>query len=388
MIARGYSVTISAVSNEEKQRVWDAYHDRKPVRVPLRFTTNQRLYILDPTLNTEGHSFADALAEPAVHLETMLAYQRYLRTDFNRYCDSPTGIPEEWEAPLNIQNVCDAGYFGAEVYCKPGQVPATDPILTEDTRESIFDIDIDHPLANPFVRHWTEFRDQMAQIAKGMTFEGRPVRVPAWVPAGTSGVVTTACDLRGTDFLIDLGDDGDYSDRLLDFLTEAAIKRRHAFWDHYGDEVDRSVISLADDSIAMLSPQMYVERVLPLHRRHYDAAGNDAPRSIHLCGDATHLFPIIHKELNVTSFDTGFPVDFAKLRAELGPDVEISGGVEVPLIMNGTADQVYERSKEILLSGIKEGGRFIFQEGNNLPPCAPVANLATMYEACREFGRY
>ena len=379
---------IPDISNEEKDQVWQAYRAGKPVRVPLRFSTNQRLHILDPALNTQGYTFADALADPKVHLESMLAYHRYLRTQFNRYCDAPIGLPEVWEVGLNIHNVYDAGYFGAEVYCKPGQVPATDPILTDDMRDAVFEVDIKRPLENPFVTKWTAFRDEMARIADGMTFEGRPVRVGLWTIEGTDGPMTVACNLRGTEFLVDMVERPEYADRLMAFLTDAAIIRRQAFRDHYRDRLDQSGNGMADDSIAMLSPEMYADRVLPLHRSYYDAAGTDAPRSIHLCGDATHLFLMIHEELNVTSFDTGFPVDFGDLRRKLGPDVEISGGVEVPLIMNGTPDDVFERSKAILTSGIKEGGRFIFQEGNNLPPCAPVANLAAMYEACLEFGRY
>jgi hypothetical protein len=35
-----------------------------------------------------------------------------------------------------------------------------------------------------------------------------------------------------------------------------------------------------------------------------------------------------------------------------------------------------------------DGGRFILQEANNLPPCVPLANLAAVYETCLEYGQY
>jgi hypothetical protein len=44
--------------------------------------------------------------------------------------------------------------------------------------------------------------------------------------------------------------------------------------------------------------------------------------------------------------------------------------------------------RRILESGIMEGGRFILQEGNNLPPCVPLENLEAVYATCQEFGRY
>jgi uroporphyrinogen-III decarboxylase len=62
--------------------------------------------------------------------------------------------------------------------------------------------------------------------------------------------------------------------------------------------------------------------------------------------------------------------------------------VEIGTLTNGTPEQVYQRSREILTSGIMEGGRFIFREGNNLPPNVPWCNLAAMYKAVQDIGRY
>ncbi len=69
-------------------------------------------------------------------------------------------------------------------------------------------------------------------------------------------------------------------------------------------------------------------------------------------------------------------------------DVEIFGGVEGPTLLGGTPQQVYERAREILQSGITEGGRFVLRDANNLPPNVPWANLAAMYKAAFDFGVY
>jgi uroporphyrinogen-III decarboxylase len=111
-------------------------------------------------------------------------------------------------------------------------------------------------------------------------------------------------------------------------------------------------------------------------------------RSIHLCGDATRHFPVINKELGVTSFDSGFPVDFGKLRQAIGPAVEIKGGPPVMILREGTPAACARETRRILESGIMSGGRFILREGNNLPPCVPVANLEAVYAACQEYGQY
>jgi len=55
-------------------------------------------------------------------------------------------------------------------------------------------------------------------------------------------------------------------------------------------------------------------------------------------------------------------------RRILGDDVEIYGGVEAGILLNSTSKQVYQRTKEILQSGIMEGGRFVLRDANNLPP--------------------
>jgi len=183
-------------------------------------------------------------------------------------------------------------------------------------------------------------------------------------------------------------EDPEYAVRLMDFIQRGAEIRNRVL----AAEAQQNAFTppsgfLADDSIQLISPEMYKELILPLHRRWYDLAG-EGPHSMHLCGDATRHFPTIHEELNVCSFDTGFPVDHGALRKALGPDVEIIGGPEVSLLLTGTAEEVYQRTKDILQSGVMEGGRFILREANNLPPCCPQENLAAMYRCCLENGNY
>jgi len=68
--------------------------------------------------------------------------------------------------------------------------------------------------------------------------------------------------------------------------------------------------------------------------------------------------------------------------------VEILGGPSVVLLAGATPDQVRAEVSRILGSGITQGGRFVLREGNNMPPEVPMANIAAMYEAGKEYGRY
>ncbi|OQB35264.1 MAG: methylcobalamin:coenzyme M methyltransferase [Candidatus Hydrogenedentes bacterium ADurb.Bin179] len=217
--------------------------------------------------------------------------------------------------------------------------------------------------------------------AQGWTFLGRPVE-PARIVSfmHTDGPFTTAAALRGPAALcIDLLLDPEYVHELLDYITDASIARMQAWRALLGHPPEIPDWIAADDSVEMLSVDQYREFVLPRHRRLYDTFSPGVPRGIHLCGNAQRLFPIIRDELNVATFDTGFPVDFTRFRKEMGKEVLISGGPRAPLFVEEDPTPLLQETERILRSGILEGGRFILQEGNNLPPRAPLGHCEAFY---------
>lgn len=377
----------AAPSDADKAAIWQAYHQGTPRRVPLRLNTNPRVIHFNPEWNPDGITFEQAATDPRAHVEIALRHQLYQRVVLNHYTDSPTSLPATWEIGLHLQNVAEAACLGAPVRYPAGQVPTNVECLDEAHKHDIFAVDIEHPLSGAYCQANLRFWQAMVDYCRDLKFLGRPVRVGPWAIGGTDGPVTIACNLRGTDFLLDLADDPEYADRLLTFLTRAAIVRRQAFWDHWGDRMGHWN-GMADDACAMLSTTMYRERILPHHQRYLAAGDASSPRGMHLCGAATHLMPVMATELGIKNFDTGFPVDHGLLRQALGPAVEISGGPEVAILLDATPNRVYERTRAILQSGVMTGGRFILQEANNLPPCVPLVNLAALYAACQEFGRY
>jgi len=373
-------------SNEDKRAIWEAYRRGQPARVPVLLATNPRIILLDPTLNSEGYSFEQYFQDASVMLAVQLKHALHRVQVLNHFTDDPTGYPDVWRVGVDRQNIYEAAFLGAPIIYRDGQVPDTRPILDDARKEIIFDLDIEHPLEMPFFRQSLELCARMKELAGQMTFHDRPVQVNDYAPTGTDGPLTVSMNLRGQGMMLDLLADPDYASRLMGFVTQAAINRVNALRRYWGN--DQLAAGLADDSIQLISTSLYREMVMPHHRRFYDTFVADRPRSIHLCGDATRHFRVLSEELNIKSFDTGFPVNFARLRQELGPDVEILGGPPVSLLLQGTPEQVYEASKTILLSGIKEGGRFVLREGNNLPPRVPLQNLEAMYRAALDYGGY
>ena len=125
------------------------------------------------------------------------------------------------------------------------------------------------------------------------------------------------------------------------------------------------------------------------HKRMIEELGDGVhSNAVHLCGDSSRHFVTIRDELNVKSFDTGYPIDHAKMAEALGPDVRINGGPHVELLRLASAPAVKAECRRILESVKPFTRRFVLREGNNLPPGVPLENLWAMYEAAEEYGAY
>lgn len=375
--------------NEEVKAVWDAYRAGKPIRVPVVFGVNVRYYFFSPWLNPKGLTFQEYTEDPDLMLETQLEFQHYVR--HNLLSDAEMGMPSEaWPGVhIDLQNYYEAAWFGCPVHYREGQVPDTSPILADDNKRMLFDAGIPDPFTGGIMAKNARFYEHLLERVKDYTFMGLPV---GWVlpsGCGTDGPFTAAANLRGaTEICLDIYEDPDYVRELLDFITEATIARIKAWRERLGHDMKPQVWGFADDSIQLLSTQTYREFVLPCHKRLLLELAGNGPHSIHLCGDATHQFKTIRDELNVNCFDTGYPVDFAWLREELGPDVHINGGPTVGFLLRATPAEVRDEVRRILSTGITEGGKFVLREANNVSPGIPEEKIAAMYHAAKEFGKY
>ena len=374
-------------TDTEKRAVWDAYNARRPHRPPVILAVNNRVCLLSRELNAPGLRYREVFTDPEAMLTAQLWHEYVVRMRHHHFCDYETAIPEVWTVGAHFQNVYEAAFFGATVAFREHEVPDTTPPYAGAAKDRVFDVDIRRPAEGGFFRQGIDMTEAMRVLARERTFLGRPIRVQPYLPVGTDGPLTVAMNIRGPEILTDMMEDPAYAHRLFAHIVEAAIIREREMRRYWGIPRDQSEgVGLADDSIALIGSSQYREMVLPHHRRYYEVLDPEGRRrrSMHLCGDAQRHFRVIRDELGVSSFDTGFPLDFRRARAELGPEVEILGGVEVGMLLGGRPQQVHRRAREILDSGILEGGAFILREANNLPPSVPWENLAAMYRAARE----
>lgn len=374
--------------NEEAKQVWDAYRTGRPVRVPVRYCTDTRFFLLNEETNPQGITFEQYSTDAETMMQAQLHNQEWRALNVALCCDDQAGPPQQYEVTVDLQRYFDAAFFGAEVLFRPGQTPDVRPLLAGDRKNLLFDQGLPDPLTGGIFAQAHRLYDAMAErVAHGLTFRGCPVTV---TPFGldTDGPLTVATNLRGAELYTDLYEDPEYVHHLLDLIVAGTIARIKAHRRFFGLPEVSAAWFYADDAVAMVSGEMVREFVLPAHRRLKQALTTAEHIGIHLCGDATRHFRLFRDEMGVYSFDTGFPVDHGWLRRELGPEVEIAGGVRVQVLQAGSPEEVTAEARRILQSGVMEGGRFILQEANDVAPGTPLRNLAAMYEAARIYGRY
>lgn len=371
--------------NEMSRELYAAFAENRHPRAPIRLNTNPRMLMLDPAYNRRSLSYREYMTDPDVMAQCILEWFYWMR--FLLPGDHEKGLPERWQIHVDFQNFYDAAWLGGEVIFEEGQIPYAPALLKEDNKRMLFDRGLPDPFDGEWATRGLRFSEYFEKKSvQGWAFLGRPVE-PARIVSfmATDGPFTTAATLRGaTDLCTDMLLDPEYVHELMEYLTDALIARMKAWRAFLGCPPEAPEWMTADDSIEMLSVDQYREFVLPRHRRIYDAICPNGKRGMHLCGNAQRFFPVLRQELNVTSFDTGFPVDFGLFRKEMGPDVLLSGGPRAPLFVEEDPAPLLQETERILKSGILEGGRFILQEGNNLPPRTPLGHCEAFYRLAVE----
>lgn len=381
-------------TEQEKKAVWAAFEAGTPTRVPVQWNVNPRIVIQNPMLNTEGWTFEQCMHDPAACVGVQLRFQEHVIKSLAKTCDMSEALPDAWHVGVMLFNTYEGAFFGAPygqtTRYREGQCPSTEHFLTEDDADEFLKQDYSRPMENAWIQSMLQFHKELSAYANGMRHCGRPVVIDPFCIGGSDGVVTTCADLFGEDFFYILGDEPEKAVRMMEMILEAQITRTHALGQHAGIQPQAETVWYADDSVQLLSMEMYDSLILPLHRRWYAAFDPTWTKrhGMHLCGDATRHFPSLQREANVIEFDTGFPVNFSWLRNTLGPQTRIRGGVPVATLLNESPQSCYNAAKNILQSGIMNGGQFMLTEANNLPPCVPLENLDAVYAACLEFGQY
>ncbi|MDI6827854.1 MAG: uroporphyrinogen decarboxylase family protein, partial [Armatimonadota bacterium] len=254
--------------NREVKEVWDAYYIGKPIRVPMILGLNVRYYLFTSWLNPRQITFQEYSEDPELMLETQLEFQYYVR--HNLLQDAEMGMPKQaWHAVyVDLQNTYEASWFGCPIRYYDGQVPDTEPILSDSRKRMLFDKGMPDPFKSGSMEKNLRFYEKLKDKIRNFTFMGLPVSDVIPSGLGTDGPFTAAVNLRGaTKLCMDIYDDPEYVHELLKYITEATITRIKAWRKMLGHELKPKCWGIADDSIQLLSCEAYREFVLPYHKR-------------------------------------------------------------------------------------------------------------------------
>ncbi|MEM3648152.1 MAG: uroporphyrinogen decarboxylase family protein [Thermoproteota archaeon] len=360
----------------EAERFWSAWERGEAYRVPIIFHINAANIV-------EGVDGIKYFNDPIYMMQIQLEGQRWIWE--NVPMDQLE--PKEWYVHPDFQNFLEAGWFGCPIKWSPGSPQQTYP-LPLIKRKDKFNFEIPDPLKDNLMAKVYEFYKIMVEKTRNMTYAGRKIRVGG--PTGTDGPFTVAYLLRGPSIFADMVQDPDFVDKLMDYITEATIIRMKTWMDYLGVKYPMDFMWFADDAIQNLSVRLYRRFVLPYHKRILQTfTTGKRSNFIHLCGRVQHLLKTIKDELNVGTFELGFPIDLGLARRELGQEVHLIGNVNPAIILNGPEELIEMEVKKIFESGVAVGEyNFTLSDGNQVAPRTPLKHLYAFYNAGLKYGRY
>ncbi|MBP7706209.1 MAG: hypothetical protein KA243_03085 [Candidatus Aminicenantes bacterium] len=365
-----------------RARVEAARRFERPDRVPVIPAIAHRFLV--PQV---GVRFRDYYADPETMLRTQLLAQKWLlenvRTDAYAITGPWTGA---W---TDFQNAFEAGSLGVEIVFPDDDIPWTGRgwVAGEADLRRLEAMDFVHSGLNA---RQVACRRRMMEVADKypVRFLGGEVFYPGANPSLThtsDGPFGVAGALMGpTELFLAVKERPDFVRELLRVVTDKLIEWLDFCWAEEGLPRPKD-FAWTDDLAVSLSAPDFREVVLPSEKRlrfHFDGR-----LSLHMCGRSDHLLEIFRDDLAIHELQGfGYEVDLDRVGEALGGRVVLLGNVDPRLIRSGTPEDVRRATRRVLEKLAPRGG-LIVQDGNNVPPGSPLANINAMMEAAEDWGR-
>jgi MtaA/CmuA family methyltransferase len=197
------------------------------------------------------------------------------------------------------------------------------------------------------------------------------VPVFGWI----EGPMAEACDLAGIEqFMIMTMMDPDTANILLDKCLLMAKDFAKAQIDAGCD-----IIGIGDAICSQIDPLTYETFVKERHREIISFIhANGALVKMHICGDITHLFPLIN-DLGIDILDLDWQINPQHAFEVMGPDVIRCGNIDPRFVKDKNPDEIFTACK--LLCDNEKGRKFILSAGCEIIVTTPAENLLAMREA-------
>jgi uroporphyrinogen decarboxylase len=217
------------------------------------------------------------------------------------------------------------------------------------------------------------------------------------------------CDL-GTDILarpqwirgyaasmLDLAANPDFTEALLERLTQIAVRAWSRFLDEVGEYLD--VAAFYDDlgmqDRTLISPAMYRRLVKPRHARIIETirARTKAKVFMHSCGAVSEFIPDMIEIgvdiLNPIQVSAAGMGDTAELKRRYGQHLTFWGGAcdSQRVLPFGTLAEVQEETRR-RIADLAPGGGFVFAPIHNIQDDVSAEKTLALYRTALEQGRY
>jgi uroporphyrinogen-III decarboxylase len=364
-------------------RVTQAKHFETPDRVPVIPALAHRFLV--PQV---GVRFKDYYADPETMLRTQLLAQKWLMENVRTDAHAITGA---WVgAWTDFQNTFEAGSLGVEITFNDDDIPWVGKgwVDTGADLRRLETMDFIHAGINA---RQIAYRKAMIAAAERypVRFHGGPVFYPGLNPSLThtsDGPFGVAGDLMGnTELFIAVRERPDFVRELLYIVTDKLIEYLDFCWEEEHLPRPRD-FAWTDDLAVSLSETTYRDLVLPEEQRlrfHFDGV-----LTLHMCGASDHLLRTFAQDLRIHEFQGfGYQVNLDRVAEEMGGRVVLIGNVDPMLIHSGTPEDVRQATRRVIEKLAPYRG-LIVQDGNNIPPGSPLANINAMMEASELYGRY
>ncbi|MBN1492424.1 MAG: hypothetical protein JXA69_21100 [Phycisphaerae bacterium] len=205
----------------------------------------------------------------------------------------------------------------------------------------------------------------------------------------SGGVLEWASELLGLEALsIALYDDPDLVQAVVDRVGQTIYDAFEQFC-----TMDAIVaLWLGDDmgfkTATLISPEHLRTLILPWHKKYAELAHRGGRLYLlHSCGHIEAIMPDLIETVGIDakhSFEDGIiPVE--QFKQTWGDKVAVLGGVDVDVLSRGSAEQIRERTQQILEACAPNGG-YACGSGNSVTNYVPAESYMTMVETIHRFN--
>ena len=220
---------------------------------------------------------------------------------------------------------------------------------------------------------------EQIRAAKALTGDAVPVM------SGHDGPLTACGVLVGVEnLMVAIADEEEWVEDLMDFAVRCLAV--------YADlmvEAGTDILNLCDpvSSGNMISMDMFEEFVVPSLAKYNELKKNkDVPVLVHICGNSGSRVEYV-RDFGAKFFSVDSMVDLRDMLAKCGHRTVMVGNINpAEVMLQGTAQDVYDETMRILALGKENGGGVIPCTGCELPPDTPLENILAMVKAAEDFA--